>query len=176
MNIIKTDDGKVKVFLDSYDLEKLDIDLNTFKNQPKKAKFFLADMLAVLNDMDYFDINGDTAVDVMTNKDGGLLIIFQKEQNSQKQNTQIIYTFDRPDTLINFCLNMQLKIKAGISKSELYIYKNFYCLIIDFGLPIEIIFKYPNLRKGLSEKTAICKIREYGDFLTSTPFEKIFNL
>ena len=177
MNISKTDKNKAKIIFSDKELRSLDISYETFTNNEYAAKLFIGSIITMLNELDIIKINsGEIAVDIVKSPRNGITVYIESRPCKNKEE-ELMYIFNSPSELIDFCKNQIVRFYEYICSSELYLYENSYILSISSNASKNAVSKIQSL-KNYYGNTEILKgkIKEYGEKISNTPIKKILEL
>lgn len=178
MKIEKCYENKAKISLSLTDLKRLGISFEEFESDVETTQLFLSNLIAVLYDTGMIICSGDDVrVDVIQEKNGSIIIYIEPESIEQTvKSTEIVFLFNEPKKLTEFCSSTLMQYKSRIISDTLFLLNKTYCLIICFRYAKSTIVGKKDLRFGDSNEITIAKIKEYGQKLSDTPLELIIKL
>lgn len=166
-----------KIIITKQESEKLDISFENFEKECANEKTFLTYVISVLSKMGIINSPDDKiSIEVFEQENRDLIIYisaYQIENSKTKKPSYYILPLSKPDELFRITDNYELVLNT-VSDPELYFYSNCYYLIFKSQIPenkLKRIFKTETIYRN--NHINIAKIKEYGTFLSNTPFEKL---
>lgn len=172
MKIEKLTDNKIRIVIDSYELEKNNINISKLSNFTLEKQTFFNDLIEkVQKEIDFITDGYKLLVETFTNNNDYLVLIltkcpyheFKRPIVKRKQlpitDTNAIYIFDTLNNFIAFCTCIRnkcsLKIKYISKKNSLYYYENTYFLLLK---NISNLYEYKIIFNSL--------ISEFGNYVS----------
>lgn len=176
MKIFRIKENKAKVVLNKNDMEEIGIAIDDLDTDESLAKLFVAGIISMLKDFGMFDkLSGDITVDIAQKSNNETIVFVTMAGNrSNFTNNCVMCSFNDSNELTQFCKLVHGKFKQDIKGALLFYFKGAYFLIMYFRKEPPVFNKAKV--KFFSDPLKIGKIKEYGELLTRTPFEKILKI
>lgn len=134
MQIKKINNDKLKIILNSNDLDEKNIDIDSFLSNPIDSQNFFFEILDLAEEKYDFDIENNKAIIETISLDNNNIFILTitklKNDTCTYNDKSKIYYFENIDDLLNLYTLMK-KNKKTFSKSSLYQFNNSYYLILN---------------------------------------------
>ena len=135
MQIKKINNDKLKIILNSNDLDEKNIDIDSFLSNPIDSQNFFFEILDLAEEKYDFDIENNKAIIETISLDNNNIFILTitKLKNdicTYNNDKSKIYYFENIDDLLNLYTLMK-KNKKTFSKSSLYQFNNSYYLVLN---------------------------------------------
>ena len=168
-----------KIILTKNEAQRLKIDFENFNKENPQTKALLSYIIAILKEKQMIKSQDDKIVVEIYEQENADLIIYVSSANDESSSKykEFVFISDSPKNLIDFVKTTTLFLPQNLKEKGLYFYHNTYYLFFstkDAENFIDSVFYDGNIFSA--NDVFIQKAKEYGKFLTHTPFKIIKNL